>query len=143
MTWAQCLKRVFRIDIGTCRHRGAVKVIACIEGPAVVKRMLGHRAHGPNPPEHRRIPLALRRWRPCRIDPEFHIAAKKRWPPSHRAAALLPNSDDSPNPSALAPEKRRHRQPWIQNSTLMAPVEIKRMARIVARERVSRQRHSG
>jgi hypothetical protein len=34
MTWAQRLKRVFNIDIETCRAcGGAVKVIACIEDP--------------------------------------------------------------------------------------------------------------
>ena len=43
MTWAQRLKRVFRIDIETCEHcGGAVKVIACIDDPALVKRILDH-----------------------------------------------------------------------------------------------------
>ena len=41
MTWAQRLKRVFNIDIETCQHcGGAVKVIACIEDPAVIKKIL-------------------------------------------------------------------------------------------------------
>ena len=43
MTWAQRLKRVFNIDIETCSAcGGAVKVIACIEGPAVIKQTLDH-----------------------------------------------------------------------------------------------------
>jgi len=43
MTWAQRLKRVFRIDIETCRHCGGrVKVIASIEDPVVIKRILDH-----------------------------------------------------------------------------------------------------
>jgi hypothetical protein len=43
MTWAQRLKRVFGIDIKTCREcGGAVKVIACIEDPVLVKRILAH-----------------------------------------------------------------------------------------------------
>ena len=43
MTWAQRLKRVFNIDIETCREcGGAVKVIACIEDPAVIQKILGH-----------------------------------------------------------------------------------------------------
>ncbi len=43
MTWAQRLKRVFRIDIETCRHcGGALKIIASIEDPAVIKRILEH-----------------------------------------------------------------------------------------------------
>ena len=43
MTWAQRLKRVFKIDIETCDHcGGAVKVIASIEDPAVIKQILAH-----------------------------------------------------------------------------------------------------
>lgn len=43
MTWAQRLKRVFRIDIVTCeRCGGKVKIIASIEDPAVVARILAH-----------------------------------------------------------------------------------------------------
>jgi len=43
MTWAQRLKRVFNIDIETCREcGGAVKVIACIEDPAVIQKILDH-----------------------------------------------------------------------------------------------------
>ena len=43
MTWAQRLKRVFNIDITTCNHcGGAVKIIACIEDPLVIKKILDH-----------------------------------------------------------------------------------------------------
>ncbi len=60
MTWAQRLKRVFKIDIETCGEcGGAVKVaalahpcargisaslhvIACIEDPAVIRKILQH-----------------------------------------------------------------------------------------------------
>ncbi len=43
MTWAQRLKRVFRIDIETCRHcGGSVKVTASIEDPVVIKQILEH-----------------------------------------------------------------------------------------------------
>jgi hypothetical protein len=43
MTWAQRLKRVFNIDIETCSEcGGAVKVIACIEDPVVIKKILTH-----------------------------------------------------------------------------------------------------
>lgn len=39
--WAQRLKRVFGINITTCREcGGAVKVIACIEGPVVMPKAL-------------------------------------------------------------------------------------------------------
>ena len=43
MTWAQRLKRVFKMDVETCAHcGGAVKVIACIEDPTVIKQILDH-----------------------------------------------------------------------------------------------------
>ena len=43
MTWAQRLKRIFNIDIQTCQTcGGALKVIACIEDPAVIKKILDH-----------------------------------------------------------------------------------------------------
>lgn len=43
MSWAQRLKWVFNIDIKICREcGGAVKVIACIEDPVVVGRLLTH-----------------------------------------------------------------------------------------------------
>ena len=43
MTWAQRLKRVFNIDIETCGDcGGAVKVIVCIEDPAVIQKILTH-----------------------------------------------------------------------------------------------------
>ena len=45
MTWMQRLKRVFNIDIETCeRCKGQVKIIACIEDPAVIERILAHLA---------------------------------------------------------------------------------------------------
>jgi len=52
MTWAQRLRRVFAksrrypegdIDIKTCREcGGAVRIIACIEDPAVIEKILAH-----------------------------------------------------------------------------------------------------
>jgi hypothetical protein len=43
MTWAQRLKRVFNIDVETCTHcGGSVKVIACIENPVVIRKILSH-----------------------------------------------------------------------------------------------------
>ncbi|OGC90227.1 MAG: transposase, partial [candidate division Zixibacteria bacterium RBG_16_53_22] len=43
MTWARRLKRIFNIDIETCSAcGGAVKVIACIEDPAVIQKILTH-----------------------------------------------------------------------------------------------------
>jgi len=46
MHWAQCLKRVFGIEINPCKHCGAaVKIIASIEDPEVIGRILGHLQH--------------------------------------------------------------------------------------------------
>ena len=43
MSWAQRLKRVFNIDIETCGVcGGTLKVIACIEDPAVIQKILSH-----------------------------------------------------------------------------------------------------
>ncbi len=43
MTWAQRLKRVFNIDIETCsKCGGAVRVIAAIEDPVVIDKILTH-----------------------------------------------------------------------------------------------------
>jgi hypothetical protein len=43
MTWAQRLKRVFGIDIETCPAcGGTLRIIACIEDPAVINKILTH-----------------------------------------------------------------------------------------------------
>jgi hypothetical protein len=43
MTWVQRLKRVFGIEIDSCeRCGGAVKIIASIEDPQVIGRILTH-----------------------------------------------------------------------------------------------------
>ena len=64
MTWAQRLKRVFSIDIETCVEcGGTVKVIACIEDPVVIKKILSHlrqkaETHEPSPLPESRAPSA-------------------------------------------------------------------------------------
>jgi hypothetical protein len=43
MSWAQRLKRVFSIDIETCRQCGGnLRVIVSIEQPDVIERILEH-----------------------------------------------------------------------------------------------------
>ena len=50
MNWAQPLKRVFAIDIETCRQCGGkLRVIASIEQPAVIERILEHLRHTAEP----------------------------------------------------------------------------------------------
>ena len=42
-TWGQRLKRVFNIDIATCQTcGGALRIIACIEDPVVIEKILAH-----------------------------------------------------------------------------------------------------
>jgi len=58
MTWAQRLKPVFGIDIQTCAPcGGAVRIIACIEDPGVIERILTHlHAQAPEAEAPRRPP---------------------------------------------------------------------------------------
>ena len=43
MTWQQRLKRVFNIDIEVCEKcQGPVKIIACVEDPAIIEKILKH-----------------------------------------------------------------------------------------------------
>jgi hypothetical protein len=57
MTWAQRLKRVFNIDIETCREcGGAMKVIACIEDPVVIRQILDHLKRKAQVSETRALP---------------------------------------------------------------------------------------
>jgi hypothetical protein len=43
MTWARRLKRVFSIDLTACEKcQGPVKIIACIEDPVVIGKILNH-----------------------------------------------------------------------------------------------------
>jgi hypothetical protein len=57
MSWAQRLKRVLGIDIETCRAcGGTLRIIACIENPVVIAKILTHLdEHGAS---------AERSWRP-------------------------------------------------------------------------------
>ena len=51
MRWAQLLKRVFDIDIEQCPHCGGqLKLIAAIEEPAVIQRILTHPGLAAQPP---------------------------------------------------------------------------------------------
>jgi hypothetical protein len=43
MTWAQRLRRVFKIDIETCPVcGGAMRIVACIGDPVVIEKILAH-----------------------------------------------------------------------------------------------------
>ena len=50
MTWARLLKRVFDIDIEQCACGGKLKLIAVIEEPDVIEKILKHIGLDPQPP---------------------------------------------------------------------------------------------
>lgn len=57
MTWAQRLKRVFEIDIETCPAcGGVVRIIACIEDPEVIEKILARLDAKASEPEARLRP---------------------------------------------------------------------------------------
>ena len=58
MTGALRLKRVFGIDIETCTACGGpMRIIACIEDPAVIKAILAHLTSKARPMHALRLPL--------------------------------------------------------------------------------------
>lgn len=64
MTWAQRLKRVFGIDIETCPAcGGSVRIVACIEDPIIIEKILSHLAAKATEDETPRRP-------PCRAPPQ-------------------------------------------------------------------------
>jgi len=67
MTWAQRLKRVFNIDIESCKTRGGrVKITACIEDPEVIEQILTHL-------ERKQASTAAPRLPPCRAPPQARL----------------------------------------------------------------------
>ena len=50
MTWARLLKRVFDIDVERCACGGKLKLIAIIEAPVVIEKILTHLGLSPQPP---------------------------------------------------------------------------------------------
>jgi hypothetical protein len=67
LTWAQRLKRVFNIDIETCRACGAaVRIIACIEDAVIIEKILTHLDEKTGSAEAPRLP-------PCRAPPQADL----------------------------------------------------------------------
>ena len=50
MTWDRLLKRVFDLDLERCECGGKLKIIAAIEEPAVIERILTHLGLAAQPP---------------------------------------------------------------------------------------------
>ncbi len=67
MTWAQRLKRVFNIDIESCKACGGrVQITACIEAPVVIEQILTHL-------ERKQAATAASRLPPCRAPPQARL----------------------------------------------------------------------
>ena len=67
MTCAQRLKRVFNIDIEIRDAGGGhIKIIACIEDPAIIQRIL-------DPLDQGAIPTETSITRPARAPPQLHL----------------------------------------------------------------------
>ena len=67
MSYAQRLKRVSGIDMETCREcAGPVRLIARIEDPVVIKKILTHLDAKAPEPEASRLP-------PCRAPPQARL----------------------------------------------------------------------
>ena len=82
MTWAQRLKRVFNIDIETCSDCGcAMKVIACIEDPVVIKQILDHMKNQVETGGTGRSPKAERHRLSCRQGCLTDEPENQRFPP--------------------------------------------------------------
>ena len=77
MTWAQRLKRVFNIDVETCRAcGGSAKVIACIEDLAVIRNILKHLQE--QSPLDSRVQIPNSRAPPQALSGEFYML--NEWP---------------------------------------------------------------
>ncbi len=50
MTWARLLKHVFDLDVERCDCGGNLKLIAVIEQPEVIEKILKHMGLDPQPP---------------------------------------------------------------------------------------------
>jgi len=65
MSWAQLLKRVFAIDITTCPQcRGPLTILAAIEDPTVIAKILTHLG----------LPTRAPPRAPARLDPFLQTA---------------------------------------------------------------------
>ena len=81
MRWAQRLKRVFGIDVETCAGcGGAMRIIACIEDPVVIKAILAHLADKARPVH---APRSAAR-------PGAACAGLKRFTQRHRINRIFP-----------------------------------------------------
>lgn len=61
MSWARRLKRVFGIEIDTCtRCGGALKIVASIEEPELIAKILAHLERRATEPQQIELPLGAR-----------------------------------------------------------------------------------
>ena len=86
MSWTQLLKRVFAIDMAACPQCGGpLTLIAAIEGPAVIVKILAHLG----------LPTRAPPRAPARLDEFLQTASS---PPGFRSRTDTPPSPSSPSP---------------------------------------------
>jgi len=86
------------LKIETCEQCGsAVKVIASIEDPVVIKQILDHLENRTKSPQSASHPVRAPPAHPELDSPCISIPTlRKRYQPGHRAAALVLDGDESP-----------------------------------------------
>ena len=83
MTWAQRMKRVFGIDIETCPAcGGALRIIACIKDPVVIKKILTHL-------DTKNSSTVASRTPSCRAPPTVEIRCRRLSPRSFPSSKAL------------------------------------------------------
>jgi hypothetical protein len=101
MTWAQRLKRVFGIEIESCQHcGGAVKIIASIEDPQVIGRILEHLGLDGSDAHGRQLP-------PARPSPLCSGPPNGSHQPGCRAFAPPCSTPPNPTRATAGPEQRQ------------------------------------
>ena len=91
MTWAQRLKRAFNIDIKACNSCGGhIKIIACIEDPVVIEKLLTHI-------DNKAACGAVRRLPPCRAPPQVSPGSMKTQYSCEKGRELDPHCVEAPS----------------------------------------------
>ena len=107
MTWAQRLKRLFNIDVETCRAcGGTAKVIACIEDPVVIDKILTHL-------NEKALPIKAPSL------PESRAPLQIGWTLGHRATSRLYRLSPLPTAIPMAAHEGVERQVTGRNTSYM------------------------
>jgi hypothetical protein len=104
MHWSRLLKRVFGIDVETCAACGGkMRIIAAIEDPKVIKKILSHLGLPTSPPKL---------W-PARGPPLFELALENEMGESADSDQAYPDDFDDTWTHALAPQVLESQNPGL------------------------------